>query len=135
MRSEELNLFVYGTLMVPAVMQAVTGRLFESVPATLSGYTRYRVKRHVYPGIIPTEFGYVDGLLCRAVDADSLQRLDAFESEVYDRRNVLVHLADNDKVEAFTYIIAQRYKHLLSNDDWSLARFEQQHLSRYLAGI
>ena len=121
--------------MVPAVMQAVTGRLFESVPATLSGYTRYRIKRHVYPGITATEFGYVDGLLYYAIDGDSLRQLDAFESEVYDRRNVLVHLAENEKVEACTYVIAQRYKHLLSNDDWNLELFEQQHLQRYLDGI
>jgi len=121
--------------MVPEVMQAVTGRTFRAEPATLTGYTRYRIKRHVYPGIVATKYGYVDGLLYYAIDVDSLQSLDAFESEVYDRKNVQVLLADKDEVEAFTYVIAPRYKHLLSDDDWDVQKFEQQDLHRYLAGI
>lgn len=135
MRSEMSNLFVYGTLMVPDVMQAVTGHLFRSEPATLSGYTRYRIKRHVYPGILATHFGYVDGLLYYDIDAESLRRLDEFESEVYDRKKIVVHLAALDNVEAWTYVVAQRYKYLLSGEDWDLEQFKRQHLPHYLEGI
>ena len=135
MRGEERNLFVYGTLMVPAVMQAVTGRSFRSVPATLGGYARYFIKRQVYPGIIARENFSVDGLLYYAIDAECMQRLDIFESEVYRRSKVLVKLADGSEEDAFAYIVSPQFEHLLSGNSWDLEQFKQQHLPRYLAGI
>ena len=116
-------------------MQAVTGRSFKSIPATLPNYARYRIKQQVYPGIIAKTNSRVDGMLCYAIDEISMQRLDEFESEVYRRSKVLVQLTDGSEVEAFTYIIAPPYEHLLSGNNWDLEQFKQQHLPGYLAGI
>ena len=135
MRGEEHNLFVYGTLMVPAVMQAVTGHAFRSLPATLTGYARFRIKQQVYPGIVTGRDSSVDGLLYYAIDAQSMQRLDEFESEVYRRSEVTVQPADGGEETAWAYVIAPSYEHLLSSDGWDLAQFQRQHLQRYLAGI
>lgn len=135
MRSKQHNLFVYGTLMVPAVMQAVTGRAFQSVSATLLGYARYRIKQQVYPGIIVRDNACVNGMLYYGIDATSMQRLDEFESRVYRRGTVTVQPADTAETEAYAYIIAPSCEHLLSKDSWDPERFKQQHLPRYLAGI
>ncbi len=39
-----MHVFTYGTLMLPSVMESVTGRRFSSRKATLDGYARFRVK-------------------------------------------------------------------------------------------
>ena len=121
--------------MVPDVMQAVTGHLFQTAQATLPGYERYRIKRQVYPGIVACDNGLVDGILNYAVDDRSLQRLDEFESEVYQRRRVIVQLSGAGNVEAWAYVIAPQYEHLLSKDAWDLETFKRQHLRRYLAPL
>jgi Gamma-glutamyl cyclotransferase, AIG2-like len=63
------NLFVYGTLMAPEVVQTLIGRLPKQQPARLFGYRRHPVKSHVFPGLIavaPTSAG-----LAAAVTDDS----------------------------------------------------------------
>ena len=77
----------------------------------------------------------VTGLLCYAIDATSMQRLDEFESEVYRRSKVTVQLADGGAAAAYAYIVAPQFERLLSRNSWDLEQFREQHLSRYLAGI
>ncbi|MBF8269499.1 MAG: uncharacterized protein HW386_1208 [Gammaproteobacteria bacterium] len=130
-----LNLFAYGTLMVPEVMAAVTGKTFRHEPATLSGYVRYRIKSQVFPAIITSGQDAVDGILYYDLNEHRLQRLDEFESEVYERREVHVHLADGDTVTADVYIVAPRHQHLLSSEPWDLGQFKEQYLQSYLSRL
>ena len=46
-----MNLFAYGTLMVPEVLRAVTGREFTWREAVLRGYVRLTVRGQSYPGV------------------------------------------------------------------------------------
>lgn len=46
--------FVYGTLMANEVLSKLLQRVPPSVPATLHGFSRHRVKNVVYPAIIPS---------------------------------------------------------------------------------
>jgi hypothetical protein len=47
--------FVYGTLMAEEVLKLLIRRVPPSKPATLSGYSRHRVKGQVFPAIIPAK--------------------------------------------------------------------------------
>ena len=129
------NLFAYGTLMVPAVMQAVTGQSFRQEPATLTNYVRCWIKRQVYPGIFAAANHTVHGLIYFDIDERSLQRLDEFESEVYERREVHGQLTGGDTVIADAYIVATRYEHLLGSESWDLDQFKEQYLQAYLSSL
>ena len=127
------RLFVYGTLMMPAVLQAVCGRAFTPRPATLDAYARYRLHAQVYPAIVPNNGAAVAGLLCEGIDGPLWQRLDDWEDEFYTRRSVTVCDDTGALLGAQTYVLADAYYHLLSSEPWSPAEFERLHLAVYLA--
>ena len=129
------RIFVYGTLLVPAVMEAVTGKNFTFEPATLPGYARSRIRGQIFPGITRDENQDVKGINYVDVDEKSLRRLDAFESDVYSRERVTVLLEDDRRVHAFTYIITTEHEGLLTGQDWDLERFKQDHLHAYLKRV
>lgn len=47
--------FVYGTLMAEEVLKLLIRRVPSCKPATLSGYSRHRVKGQVFPAIMPAK--------------------------------------------------------------------------------
>ena len=123
--------FTYGTLQVPVVMEAVTGRKFTSSPAILNDYIRYIVKRQVYPGIIPLAGSVVDGRLYFDMDDAAVRILDAFEDVLYERRQVEVN-CNNQKIPAQAYVVAEKYRNLLSRENWDIKAFESEQLVNYL---
>ncbi|MBW2602750.1 MAG: gamma-glutamylcyclotransferase [Deltaproteobacteria bacterium] len=58
-----MNIFTYGTLMLPRVMYAVTARKLRFVDAMLRGYARFTVKGESYPGIIPVTEAVTEGII------------------------------------------------------------------------
>lgn len=129
-----MDLFVYGTLMVPQVMRSVSGHRGVAEPAYLPGFRRRSLRDAVYPAVIASAGDSVEGLLYRAVSAGELQRLDIFEGEQYRRMTVRVTVADG-AVSAETYVLASGLAGLLSDRDWSLAHFlESGGLEQFLAG-
>ena len=55
--------FVYGTLMFPAVLQALIKRVPRSQPATIRGFRRHRIQEMVFPGTVAAEAESVRGVL------------------------------------------------------------------------
>jgi gamma-glutamylcyclotransferase (GGCT)/AIG2-like uncharacterized protein YtfP len=102
------RLFVYGTLMTPAVLDAVCGRALPRAAGTLAGYARYRLRRRVYPAIVGEHGASTTGLLCEGLDEFLWQRLDAWESPLYRRERVLVSDAGGGERTAHTYVLAAR---------------------------
>ncbi len=129
------KVFVYGTLLVPLVMQAVTGQTFKYDKAILHSYARYKVKGHVFPGIIETENQAVEGILYKDVDEVILQRLNVFESHIYYRKEVMVSLANHKHVPAYAYVIAPEFEDKLTGQAWELEEFTQYHLEKYMERI
>jgi gamma-glutamylcyclotransferase (GGCT)/AIG2-like uncharacterized protein YtfP len=129
------KIFAYGTLLVPSVMKVVTGQSFAFEHATLQGYARYKIKGHTFPGIIESTNQSVEGIVYNAIDEASLQRLDAFESDVYYRKKVMVTLGNHEQTLAYTYVIAPEHSNLLTDQDWDLEQFQQDHLPTYLKRI
>ena len=126
-----LSVFTYGTLQIPSVIEAVTGRKFKSEPAVLENFVRFRIKNQVYPGIIPKENASIDGMIYFDLDERSLGFLDAFEDVLYVRTQDVV-ICNNNKIPAMVYVVDRQHRDLLSDEPWDIESFKRNHLDSYL---
>jgi gamma-glutamylcyclotransferase (GGCT)/AIG2-like uncharacterized protein YtfP len=127
-----MNIFTYGTLMIPSVMYAVTARRFRIKKSILKGYARFTVKGESYPGIIPIADAITEGIVYFDVDEPSLERLDAFEGDLYQRTPVRVETEDKKILSADTYVIPPKYRGYLSGKEWDENEFIQKELKAFL---
>ncbi len=132
-RAVDLKIFAYGTLMVPTVMRAVTGRDFTAQAARLRGYARFRIKDALYPGIVAQPHASIDGIVYIDLDHATLRRLDAFEGALYQRIRVRVETAGGTPVTAATYIVKPSFRRRLTSTPWSQEEFERRDLYAFLA--
>jgi gamma-glutamylcyclotransferase (GGCT)/AIG2-like uncharacterized protein YtfP len=130
------NVFCYGTLEWPEVLEAVTGRHFASIPAVLPGFARFLLREQVYPAVVERAGAETDGRVWLGVDASALARLDAFEGEgqLYERRALPVRAAQGELL-AWTYVLHPRERGRLSDEPWDRARFAARHLASFLARV
>jgi gamma-glutamylcyclotransferase (GGCT)/AIG2-like uncharacterized protein YtfP len=127
-----MNIFTYGTLMIPSVMHMVTARDFRSQKAILKNYARFRVKGELYPGIIPVTDAATRGIIYFHVDELSLDRLDRFEGSLYERTRVRVEAREKQIFHAQTYVIRSKYLGYLSRDTWDADAFIKKDLKMFL---
>lgn len=130
-----MNVFVYGTLLVPKIWTAVT-RCPDLIshPADLGGYAIFRVRNADYPGIVevPDAAADVHGRLFLDVPEPALRRLDAYEDSFYERRTVTVSLPGSGEFEADAYCVAvEKRAAILSAEVWTLEWFEANELDRF----
>lgn len=126
-------LFAYGTLSLPQVMEALTGRDYVAAPARLPGYVRFRVRNAIFPGIVPHAPSHVDGVLYETLDAATLALVDRFEDALYERCEVTVLAGNGRARRAAAYVVADRFRHRLTAERWDPRAFERRHLQRYVA--
>jgi len=127
------SLFSYGTLEIPEVISAVTGRTFDSTTAVLPDHARFLLHGETYPGVVHSYRSEVAGVLYSGVDSDSLALLDLFEGEFYRRQTVHVTTRSRRRVAAEAYLVPPEYEVLLSQQPWEREHFVAQHLSGFLA--
>ena len=127
------HVFTYGSLVVPEVMEAVTGRQFQYAESLLPEFERFVLKGQSYPGIIHTGHGSTVGRVYFDIDDESLERLDHFEDDYYVRQIVDVETLDHPELKAFTYVIPLDQRDLLSDDPWDESRFVAESLEAFLA--
>lgn len=130
-----MNLFVYGTLLVPAIWAAVT-RLPDSVghAATLPGHSIWKVRGAVYPGLRSDPFAplAVPGLVHLDLPAAALRRLDAYEGSAYRRSEVYPVVSGLGTLAAATYLVpADQAAAVLSEETWTLESFVANELEDY----
>jgi gamma-glutamylcyclotransferase (GGCT)/AIG2-like uncharacterized protein YtfP len=118
-----MDFFTYGTLMSPDIMARVAGCRLASLPARLAGYRRTLVRDEVYPGIAEAEGHEVDGVLYLDAQEAAIARLDAFEGEMYDRREVSVTTAGGEIRTVMTYVFRPEYRFRLTDIPWDYQRF------------
>ena len=128
-----MNIFAYGTLIIPEVMRRVTDGQFRCQEAFLRGYARFRVRRQSYPAIIPFPDKETDGVVYFDVDDASVQRLDAFEGTLYMRTEVNVETETREWVEAETYVMRWAERKRLTAEPWDELEFRDQHLAQFLS--
>src|SRR3990172_499648 len=119
--------------MFDPVMEAVAGRRFRAVPATLSGYARFRVVGQLYPGAVEQAGSSISGRLWLGLDRAALRRLDRFEGREYVRRRLPVGTAQGP-VPAEAWVIAPSRRALLAPEPWDPETF-RRHLRAYLAAL
>ena len=127
-----MNVFTYGSLMIPSVMAAATGKHFQVMKACLKEYARFKVKGESYPGIVYKTGAATDGVVHCEVDDLSLKLLDDFEGELYKHISVRVEVDQNGPLIAETYIFAREHLQLLSSEPWDFEEFKKEHLQEFL---
>lgn len=130
-----MHVFTYGTLMLPEIWSAVVGRPFATVGGSLSGFTIYRVRDAVFPGIVATtNDSVVRGIVYLDVDRESLVRLDQFEDAYYRRLTLPISCDDGELREAEVYVIPEEQRALLTDELWSADEFATRgDLQRFVA--
>lgn len=127
------EIFVYGTLEFPEVMQALTGRRFPARSAVLEHYRRARLEGLRFPAIGPQAGARTPGLLYSGIDSETVVRLDRFEGPLYERRLVQVRPTGGSLASAHAYVIAPAHRDLLGIEPWDRAGFAALHLEAYVA--
>jgi gamma-glutamylcyclotransferase (GGCT)/AIG2-like uncharacterized protein YtfP len=119
-----MHVFTYGTLMFPEVWQLVVGRSFETVDGTAAGFDVFRVRDAGFPGIIEgTGACFVRGVVYLDVDSGSLERLDRFEDDFYERRSIPIDCSDGQQRTAEAYIVPAENRNVLTSEPWSRESF------------
>jgi gamma-glutamylcyclotransferase (GGCT)/AIG2-like uncharacterized protein YtfP len=128
------NIFTYGSLMFPEVWERVVGSNYHSSAARLDGYVRRQCLGETYPVIVRQgSSSHVQGMLYIGISTEDLARLDRFEGEYYIRRSVeVITSREASSLEAFTYVLSGRYRHLLSESEWDPGYFLEHGLHRFL---
>lgn len=127
-----MRLFVYGTLMVPELVEALTGLRPRSQPAVLHGFERRAVRGEVYPAIVPARGARVQGRLLDRLPSPRLAFLDAFEGPEYRRSARQVTLADGRRVRAWCWHWAPARRRELEAGPWDEGAFRCDALPGYL---
>jgi hypothetical protein len=128
------HLYTYGTLQAASIIEHIVGRPLSGVPARLEGYARFRVRERAYPAIVEAVGAEVEGVLYAGLDAAELERLDVYEGDLYERRDVSVWVGSMAE-RAVTYVLRAELRHQLSDEPWDFAGFLRDHLDDYLALI
>ncbi|MDF7822959.1 gamma-glutamylcyclotransferase [Pontiellaceae bacterium B12227] len=121
-----MNLFAYGTLMWPEVLEAVMGRRMTGGSSTLPGYTRLRAKERHYPVVIQCLEDSVEGVLYTGLTEREFQCLDAFEGEEYDRIEV-----ELGGVRAQVYVLSNAWKHIATHEPWTPDQLRPEHVALF----
>ena len=126
-----MNLFAYGTLMIPEIFSEVTARNCQPENAVLNDYARFRLEGEPFPAIVKAKGRSTEGVIYRLIDFTAFRRLDAFEGERYARTPVLVRTGTGVDL-AMTYVLKDIYRHLLTDLPWSLEAFRENEKERFL---
>ncbi|MDP3916693.1 MAG: gamma-glutamylcyclotransferase family protein [Nanoarchaeota archaeon] len=92
------KLFVYGTLKNPEIQKSIFGRIAQSSPDVLQGYTRSKIRiDKIYPIIIKKRGKFVRGLVI-SVNPKELKLIDKYETNSYKRQKVALKSGTNAQV-------------------------------------
>jgi gamma-glutamylcyclotransferase (GGCT)/AIG2-like uncharacterized protein YtfP len=118
-----MHVFTYGTLMFPEVWQTVVGRMFATVEGTAAGFAVFRVRDAVFPGIVEAKNSIVRGVVYFDVDDASLERLDRFEDEFYERRSIWIDCDGSQRLTADAYVVPDANRRVLTDEPWDRDSF------------
>jgi hypothetical protein len=122
-----MRFFFYGTLLDHDVTALVLGRRLPPaafVPATLPGYSRWRVQGGSYPISVPDRKGQVSGAIVGGLSARDVARLAAYEGPGYRIAPLKVKVSDALITVAVFEPIASKLKP--TNKPWNLALWQRR---------
>lgn len=127
-----IHLFTYGTLEIPEVMEAVTGKSWASAEARAKGFAKFLLNGRIYPGMTALPGADCSGRIYYDIDRRTLEVLDAFEDGVYARERIEVEVEGSRSLQAYAYLIPPDYRDCLTSTPWKPDEFMSKHLARYL---
>ena len=127
-----IHLFTYGTLEIPEVMEAVTGRALASAEARAKGFAKFLLKGRIYPGMTAVKGATCSGRVYYHIDRRTLDILDAFEDEIYARERIEVEVSEGRFLHADAYLIPPQHRDCLTATPWQPDEFMTTHLVHYL---
>lgn len=104
------DLFVYGMLQYPELVELMTGQWLQGEPATLLDHQRLTLHMEGFSKVavvVPEAGAEVTGLLLRQVNAEALELFDAFEDAgmgLYVRGSGAIALPNGESMQADTYL-------------------------------
>ena len=125
------HLFVYGSLLYDEVLNKLLSNQYQKIQAELAGYKCVRLKKEVYPVLVPCELSSTTGLLLIDVKPDDLQTLDEFEGDYYFRSTANV-TAQEENYQAEVYLFKTEYGNLLADELWDASEFRERVLGEFL---
>ena len=121
-----MNIFTYGSLMIPSIFVSATGRQLVSQRAYLYDYGRFCLQQDTYPGMIAVKGDITEGMVYFDANNSDIQKLDVFEGDYYRRTPVCVFLDDKTVIGAQSYVIKPEYRHILSDRHWDFEVFKDK---------
>lgn len=134
-----MNIFVYGTLLVPEIWNLVTECPdLKSAEATLFHHSIWRVRDATFPAIVEeprNPESSVPGKVYFDIPMTALQRLDLYEDAFYERIEVEVE-TESGTVKAQAYRAPRDNAHaIISGESWTLEWFEKNGLDDFLKNV
>ena len=126
------SLFCYGTLQIPAVIEAVVGRRFKGQAAALPGYAAFEVRGAEYPGIRTVPEHTTHGQVYYGLTLGELSILDRFEGPLYQRRRLVVHTRDGRRRGVWAYVVKPARYQQLTTALWCPRNFRQRLFRRFM---
>jgi gamma-glutamylcyclotransferase (GGCT)/AIG2-like uncharacterized protein YtfP len=124
-----MNLFVYGSLIVPEIITAVTGRDFASKKGgVLRGYAQFARRDRPEAALLPFPDMTTEGTVYCDMDDESLRRIDTFTGDSYHRVEVNIETYTGEWVEAEAHVIHLKARKLLTTKPWDEDEFRRKHL-------
>jgi gamma-glutamylcyclotransferase (GGCT)/AIG2-like uncharacterized protein YtfP len=134
--SEASNLFAYGTLCVPVVIDKVMGRVPSGTKAKIKGYACFQVSGGLFPGArVSGPESEISGILYQGITPNEFALLDQYEDDFYER--VSVHAFNEDASSGYSsaqvYIVPEEQWHVLSARPWDLEQFCSEDMESFLS--
>ncbi len=129
------NLFAYGTLMFPEIVEVLIGRVPQMQSARLGDHRRGRIEKAgriaIGPGLVPLAGHHVDGMLLFDLTARELAIFDLFEDSAkgYRATSGIVLVRDSAcQVAAKFYVATDDERLFITEEDWSPDAFRRDGL-------
>lgn len=126
------RLFCYGTLQIPAVLEAVIGHRLQGMRTVLPGYAACQIRRAEYPGLVRSPGDKTSGRLYSHVTRLELDVLDRFEGRLYRRQHKIVIKASGQRTQAWVYMVAPGKNKQVTKRPWHLDRFMRTDYHRFM---
>jgi hypothetical protein len=140
MKSAGETVFVYGLLMLPEVVLAITGKKYQMQPASLADYKRYGLSQQPADTPVPALSscpGYMQqGEVLLDVSPDDLAKLDFFEeldSGLYLRQKVRVQSL-GQWLDAWCYTVGPSLAPYLAGE-WSIEQVSEEHKTHLITQL